>query len=99
MTRDSESATQSSVLVGDDWHLTCHAYKLTSPILAVSAGSATVSISIRAREDMPASGVAFARELVRAAERFATECERLHALHNQPVSGTAGPARLAAVTP
>lgn len=101
MSREGQSATQSSVLVGEDWQVTCHVYKLTSPILAISAGEATTSISIRGREDMPASGVAFARELAHAAQRFAAECERLHALHNQPTadSGAPGTARLTAVTP
>jgi hypothetical protein len=83
MSRDTESATQIGMLAGDNWQVTCHAYKLTTPILCVTAGSATISVSIGRREDMPASGVAFARQLVRSAQRFAAECERLHALHNQ----------------
>jgi hypothetical protein len=98
MSRDSESATQIGVLVGEDWQVTCHAYKLTTPILSVTAGSETISVSIGRRGDMPAWGVAFARELVRCAERFAAECERLHALHNyaSAASGAPEPARLTA---
>jgi hypothetical protein len=83
MSRERRSATQASVLAGEDWQVICHVYQWSGPILAISAGSSTISISVLGREDMPASGVAFARQLVRAAERFAAECERLHELRSQ----------------
>ena len=79
------------MLAGEDWQVTCHTYKLTTPILVIGAGSATVSVSIRRHEDMPSSGVAFARELVRQAGRFAAECERLHALHTRASADNSTP--------
>jgi hypothetical protein len=81
MSRESLSATQIGVMAGDDWQITCHTYKWTTPILSVRTGSETVTFSVRSREDMPSSGVAFARELAQVAGQFAAECERLHELH------------------
>jgi len=76
-----------SAHVGDDGRVICHTYKWTTPILVVSAGPASVCISIKGgREDMPAQAVAFARELAASAQRFADECERLHTLHGQATS-------------
>jgi hypothetical protein len=73
-----------SAHVGDDGRVICHTYKWTGPILVVSAGPASVCISIKGgQEDMPAAAVAFARELAASAQQFADECERLHALHGQ----------------
>jgi hypothetical protein len=84
------SATQIGVLVGEDWQVTCHTYKYRTPILVIRTGSETISISARPGDDMPPAGVNFARELVRQAQRFAAECERLHALNTQ-ASGNSGP--------
>jgi hypothetical protein len=82
--KEGRSATTLSAHVGDDGRVLCHTYKWTGPILVVSAGSASVCISIKGgQEDMPATAVAFARDLAASAERFAAECERLHAVHEQ----------------
>jgi hypothetical protein len=35
--------------------------------------------------------VAFARDLAASAQRFATECERLHAVHEQASTHNSGP--------
>jgi hypothetical protein len=73
-----------SAHVGDDGRVICHTYKWTTPILVISAGPASVCISIKdGRDDMPAPAVAFAGELAASAQRFADECERLHKLHGQ----------------
>jgi hypothetical protein len=98
MSDDTTSAPQIGVLVGEDWQVTCHTYKYRTPILAIRTGSETISISARPGDDMPPAGVAFARELVRQAQRFAAECERLHALHTQASGENSAPdpARLAA---
>ena len=81
---DGRSAATVSVHVGGDGWVLCHTYKWTSPILVVSAGSTSVCISIKGgQEDLPATAVAFARDLAASAQRFAAECERLHAVHEQ----------------
>ena len=94
------SAMTVSAHVGDDGRVTCHTYKWTTPILVVSAGPASVTISIKdGRDDMPAPAVAVARDLAASAQRFADECERLHALHHGQAShpGRAqAPSRVAA---
>ena len=41
---------------------------------------------------MPATAVAFARELAASAQQFADECERLHAVHEQASTAATGPA-------
>jgi hypothetical protein len=84
------------VHLGEDWQVACHAHNWSTPILVISAGSASVDITIAGRDSMPASGVEFARELVRQAERFAVECERLHAAqasHGQDSTENPGPGR------
>jgi hypothetical protein len=81
---DGRSAATLSVHVGDDGRVLCHTYKWTTPILVVSAGSASVCISIKGgQEDMPATALAFARDLAASTQRFAAECERLHAVREQ----------------
>jgi hypothetical protein len=88
-----------SAHVGDDGRVICHTYRWTTPILVVSAGPASVCISIKGgREDMPAPAVAFARELAASAQRFAEECERLHALPGQASNSgrVQAPSRVAA---
>jgi hypothetical protein len=89
---DGRSAATHSVHVGDDGRVICHTYKWTTPILVVSAGSASVCISIKGgHEDMPAPAVAFARDLAASAQRFAIECERLHTMHEQASTHNSGP--------
>jgi hypothetical protein len=92
------STMQVSMHVGEAWQVICHAYKWETPILVVSTGPASMSISITdGHEDMPGPAVAFARELAASAQRFADECERLHALH-QKASGDDGTPAPAGVT-
>jgi len=97
------SGTTVSTQVGDDGRVICHTYKLTSPILVVSAGLASVCISIKGgREHMPAQAVTFARDLAACAQQFADECERLHQVHERaggPDRAQAPPRLAAAQTP
>ena len=72
------SSASASLHAGADAQVYCYAYPDGAPILTVSAGRTNVTISLCGRQDVPASAVAFARELARQAERFAAECERLH---------------------
>jgi hypothetical protein len=89
---DGRSAATLSVLVGDDGRVLCHTYKWTTPILVVSAGSASVCISIKGGQgDMPATAVAFARDLAASAQRFAAECERLHTMHERASTHNSDP--------
>ena len=63
--------------VGEDWWTWLSTYEAHTPILDISCGSTTVSLSIADRKvGIPA--VEFARELARGAARFAAEVERLH---------------------
>ena len=63
--------------VGEDWWTWLSTYEAHTPILDISCGSTTVSLSIADRKvGIPA--VEFARELAQEAARFAAEVERLH---------------------
>jgi hypothetical protein len=65
------------LFVGEDWSTWLSTYEDHTPILDISSGSTTVSLSIADRKvGIPA--VEFARELARGAARFAAEVERLH---------------------
>jgi hypothetical protein len=62
--------------VGEDWSTWLSTYDNHTPILDISCGSTTVSLSIADRKvGIPA--VEFARELAQEAARFAAEVERL----------------------
>ena len=82
---------RTSVHVGDDWGVRCSAYPRELPILTVDADSSSVTITLTNRSVPTEQGVEFARELARQAERFAAECERLHAA--RPAAAMAVPAR------
>ena len=86
---DSESFSTFSLYVSADTWVTCHHYQDQTPILAIEAGRASVSISVKGR-DASDSAVKFARALARHAQEFAAEVERLHAERTAP--GTADPA-------
>jgi len=63
--------------VGEDWSTWLSTYEAHTPILDISCGSTTVSLSVTDRQvGIPA--VEFARELADNAARFAAEVERLH---------------------
>ena len=63
--------------VSEDWSTWLSTYEAHTPILDISCGSTSVSLSIADRKvGIPA--VEFARELAREAARFAAEVERLH---------------------
>jgi hypothetical protein len=89
---DDRSGMTVSAHAGGDGRVICHTYERTTPILVVSTGPSSLSISIKdGRAQMPAAAVAFARELAACAQRFADECQRLHELHGQ--AGNPGPVR------
>ncbi len=62
---------------GEDWWTFLSTYEDHTPILDISCGSATVSLSIAGRKT-GAAAVEFARELASKAAKFAAEVERLH---------------------
>ena len=71
------SSGHVSMHVGQDWWTFLSTYDDHTPILDISCGSTTVSLSIADRKvDIPA--VEFARELAEETARFAAEVERLH---------------------
>jgi hypothetical protein len=72
------SFSSFSLYVADDTWVTCHRYAEQTPILAISAGDSSVSLSIVDRKATDAA-VKFARALAREAEAFAAEVERVHA--------------------
>lgn len=78
MSNDRRSFASIGVQVADDWHVWCSTYTDQPPILTVGAGSATVTVSVRGKvaDD---NAVKFARDLLRQAQTFAAEVERLHA--------------------
>ena len=68
-----------SLHVGQDWWTFLSTYDDHIPILDISCGSTTVSLSI-AEPKTSAAAVRFARDLASKAGKFAAEVERLHAL-------------------
>ena len=71
------SSGRVGLYVGEDWWTWLSTYDDHTPILDISCGSTTVSLSVTDRQvGIPA--VEFARELADNAARFAAEVERLH---------------------
>jgi hypothetical protein len=75
---DGNSFVHLGVHVGSDWTVRCNTYPDHTPILDVDAGGTAVAFCIRGR-GAGQSAVEFARELVRQAQVFAAEVERMHA--------------------
>jgi len=67
--------------IGEDWWTFLSTYENHTPILDISCGSTTASLSIADRQT-GAAAVRFARELVNRVAKFAVEVERLHAQHH-----------------
>ena len=77
------SSGRVGMYVGEDWWTWLSTYEDHTPILDISCGSTTVSLSVADRKvGIPA--VEFARELAAQAAKFAAEVERLHARHPGP---------------
>jgi hypothetical protein len=74
-----ESFSSVSVRAGEGARVCCHRYPSEAPILSLDAGEASLSITVGGRNEVTAWAVEFARQIVREAERFAAECERMHA--------------------
>ena len=76
------SMSHVGVYVGEDWWTFLSTYEDHTPILDISCGSTTVSLSI-ADQKVTQAALEFARELATKTARFAAEVERLHAQHGQ----------------
>ena len=87
------SSAHVGMYVGEDWWTFLSTYDDHTPILDVTCGSTTVSLSVADRKT-GAAAVEFARELADKAAKFAAEVERLHA-QATATARTAGPARAA----
>jgi hypothetical protein len=72
------SSAHIGMYVGEDWQTYLSTYDDHTPILDVTCGSASVSLSVADRKT-GAAAVEFARDLAGKAARFAAEIERLHA--------------------
>jgi hypothetical protein len=94
MTGNPTPFTGIGMHAGDGSSAYCFTYSYTSPILDIRTGDTTISISVTGREKVDDAALSFARELLRAAQDFAAEVERLHA--EQAAPGTARPAEQAA---
>jgi hypothetical protein len=81
------SHANMSAHAGPGASVTCHTYPSTTPILTVDLPGVWLSISVADREAcVSEQAVTFARELVRAAEQFAAEAERLYGPDSAPVA-------------
>jgi hypothetical protein len=87
MSDGDKSFSRIGFHVGADWRVYCHAYPDETPIFDIGAGASSVAISIRDRT-ADESAVEFARSLVREAEKFAAEVERMHAVQLGGAEGT-----------
>lgn len=79
MSSDGDSFSYVSFHVGADWMVRTSTYPDQVPILTVDAGRGAVAITVKGKSADQAA-VEFARTLVREAQAFATEVERIHAL-------------------
>jgi hypothetical protein len=86
------SSEHLGMYVGEDWWTFLSTYDDHTPILDISCGSTTVSLSITERKT-GAAAVRFARELASQAAKFAAEVERLHAQHHDREACTVCPSR------
>lgn len=82
MSSDGGSFGSLGLHVGPDSWTWCHAYPDHGPILDISAASTTVMVQLASGPVGP-EAVKFARDLLRGAERFAAEVERLHTEQRQ----------------
>jgi hypothetical protein len=82
MSSGGESFGALGVHVGPGAWTWCYAYPDRSPILGLRAASTTVSVQLASGPVGP-EAVKFARDLLRGAERFAAEVERLHTEQQQ----------------
>jgi hypothetical protein len=87
MSSKGGSFSSFGLYVGTDSWVNCHHYGDKTPILVIDAGDSSVSISPAGREASD-TAVEFARALVRNAQAFAAEIERLHAAQH-PNAGNA----------
>ena len=71
------SSGRVGIYVGEDWWTFLNTYDDHTPILDISCGSTTVSLSVADRK-VGVAAVEFARELADKAAGFAAEVERLH---------------------
>lgn len=80
MSGGKRSFASISFHAGEGASVTCSSYPDTTPILSVDLpGGTWLNISLADRKArVSGQAVAFARELVRAAEQFAAEAERLY---------------------
>lgn len=93
MSGDRTSFSSCSLYVAADTWVTCHRYAEQTPILSVSAGGSSVSLSVVDRKATD-EAVKFARSLAREAEAFAAEVERLNAGQAAPGESVAEPGDL-----
>ncbi len=82
------SSAHVGMYAGEDWWTFLSTYDDHTPILDVTCGSATVSLSLADRKT-GAAAVEFARDLAGKAARFAAEVERLHARDHHHSNGEA----------
>ncbi len=68
--------------VGEDWWMHLSTYDDHTPILDISCGSMTLSLSV-ADNMVGEAALVFARELASKAALSAAEVERLHTQHSQ----------------
>ena len=73
------SSAHIGMYIGEDWWTFLSTYEDHTPILDLTCGSATVSLSVADRKT-GAAAVEFARDLAAKTARFAAEVERLHLL-------------------
>ena len=88
------SSGRVGIYVGEDWWTFLNTYDNHTPILDISCGSTTVSLSVADRK-VGSAAVEFARELADKTARFAAEVQRLHARDHDGQACTACQSRSA----
>jgi hypothetical protein len=83
VSEETRSFGNLSLQYGADGDVSCCAYDYDPPILVISAGETSVSVSARGRRSSPGYAVEFARKLAKAAQIYLAECERFDQARGQ----------------
>ncbi|RVX45453.1 hypothetical protein EDD27_8252 [Nonomuraea polychroma] len=85
----SESIASVSFHLGSDVRMKCMVYPQSGPILSLDICGANVAISPAGREQITDDVLATVREFASQAQRFLSECERVHSLQLDQANETA----------
>jgi hypothetical protein len=90
MTGERESHSSTWLRVSGGTVACCHTYPDEAPILSLTTGRMSLDITLPDRQAVTRAEAGFARDLADCAARFAADCERLAAQHENTAAPDAG---------